>query len=248
MSDSKNLLKRLRFCTVLVMLLMLLGMFPQFVYAQQSVGSIQLDCHVQKGNDTIPLSGDTYAIVPIAEIDVKEQGESLFLDYRIKEGFEAFDCDWAALTDGARLDKALKLEEYCKNNNLLTTKKVSDSNGILRFDDLSTGLYLIVRVEAAEENAEYSTPPFLVDIPTLLNGVPYYDLKSVPKFEGPDTSPPPPSPSPSTPPAEEDPGVNKPAILPQTGDNSAIGWWLLVLAISFGAIVGISIYKKRRRQ
>lgn len=244
MSDSRNSLKRLRFCTVFVMLLMLLGVFPQFVYAQQPVGSIQLDCHVQKGNDTVPLSGDTYAIVPIAEIDVQNQGESILLDYRIKEGFEAFDCDWESLTDSARLEKALKLEEYCKNNNLLTRTKTTDSNGILRFDDLSTGLYLIVRVEAAENNAEYSTSPFLVDIPTLLNGVLYYDVKSVPKFEGPDTSPPP---SPSTPPDGQDPDVNKPAILPQTGDNSAIGWWLLALAISFGVIVGISIYKKRRR-
>lgn len=247
MSESRNSRKRFRFCTALLGILMLLWMFPQSVYAQQPVGSIQLDCHVQKDDGTIPLSGDTYAIVPIAEINVKDQGESILLDYRIKEGFETFDCDWAALTDSARLDKALKLEEHCKNNNLLGITKTSDLNGIVRFDNLTTGLYLIVRVEAAKENEEYSTPAFLVDVPTLLDGVLYYDLKSVPKFEGPEASPQPPSPSPSTPPAGENPPAGKMPILPKTGDNTGIGGWLLVLAISFGALVRISIYKKREQ-
>ena len=49
-------------------------------------GSIRLDCHVQAGGETLPLAGDTYAIVQIADITVEGQGGAGDLTYQ-KGGF-----------------------------------------------------------------------------------------------------------------------------------------------------------------
>ena len=57
-------------------------------------GSILLDCHVQAGGETLPLSGDTFAIVQIADITVEGQGGAGDLTYQTRPDFTGFACDW----------------------------------------------------------------------------------------------------------------------------------------------------------
>lgn len=183
MDDSRALLRKCCWSIILLAVLVLFGIYSRPVYAQQLVGSIQLDCHVQCGDQTLPLAGDTYAIVQVADIAVQGQGASTTLTYRTKEAFQSFDCDWAALTDNGRQAKALELETYAQAQHLLTTTQTTDQNGCATFDGLSTGLYLVVRTQVADANSAYTTQAFLVDVPTILSETVYYDLTAVPKFE-----------------------------------------------------------------
>ena len=146
-------------------------------------GSILLDCHVQAGGETLPLSGDTFAIVQIADITVEGQGGAGDLTYQTRPDFTGFACDWSALTGSDRQEKALQLEAYAKEKKLFTAAKTTDAKGQAAFTGLSTGLYLVSRVQVAPANGGYLTQPILVDIPTLLSGKWYYVLNVVPKWE-----------------------------------------------------------------
>ena len=46
-------------------------------------------------------------------------------------------------------------------------------------------------------------------------------------------------------PGEEEDGPTSPISLPFTGGDGAVGRWLLVFAVSLGATIGISVYRKR---
>jgi len=239
MDNSRIFLKKCRWSMIMLAVLILLGIGVQPVYAQQLVGSIQLDCHVQLGDETIPLTGDTYAIVQIADITVQEQNGSAILNYQTRKEFASADCNWAGLTDRNRQEKAQELARYAQENHLLTTTKITDANGITTFEGLSTGLYLIVRKKVAMVNEAYSIKPFLADIPTNLSGDVYYDVTAVPKFE---------TEEPETEEPETEEPERKPILalfVPQTGDTAPIGLIVMVLIVSVSALLVIPFVRKR---
>ena len=213
-------------------------------------GSIRLDCHVQAGGGTLPLAGDTYAIVQIADITVEGQGGAADLTYQTRADFIGFDCNWAALTGSDRQAKARQLEAYAQENKLFTTSKTTDAKGQASFDGLSTGLYLVSRVQVAPANAGYLTQPILVDIPTLLSGKWYYALNVVPKWEQsthPDPDPDPdPDPTPGNPsgPIPTPGKPDKNTGMPFTGDTSAIALLLVSLLFGLSGLIG-AFYKKK---
>lgn len=215
-------------------------------------GSILLDCHVQAGGETLPLSGDTFAIVQIADITVEGQGGAGDLTYQTRPDFTGFACDWSALTGSDRQEKALQLEAYAKEKKLFTAAKTTDAKGQAAFTGLSTGLYLVSRVQVAPANGGYLTQPILVDIPTLLSGKWYYVLNVVPKWEqsthpdpGPDPTPggssgsDPSGPIPTPDKADNNTGM------PFTGDTG-IALWTVSLLFILSGLVGI-YYKKKQQ-
>ncbi len=103
-----------RFKLTLLAMLCILALPAQ---ASGLTGSIRLDCHVQVDGDTLPLSGDTFAIVQIADITVEGQGGVGDLTYQTRPDFTGFACDWSALTGSDRQEKALQLEAYAKEKN-----------------------------------------------------------------------------------------------------------------------------------
>lgn len=216
-------------------------------------GSILLDCHVQAGGETLPLAGDTYAIVQIADITVEGQGGAGDLTYQTWPDFTGFACDWSALTGSDRQAKALQLEAYAKEKKLFTAAKTTDAKGQAAFTDLSTGLYLVSRIQAAPANGGYLTQPILVDIPTLLSGKWYYVLNVVPKWEQsthPDPGPDPtPGGSSGSDPSGPVPTPDKPdnnTGMPFTGDTG-IALCVVSLIFALSAIIGFCYKKKEHK-
>lgn len=167
---------------ILLLVAMLLVSLQRPVYAQQLTGSLQLDCHVNVDDRSIPLANDTYAIVKIADITVQESPAAL--TYQTTEEFSDFQYDWANLDDDARRQAAQELAAFAKEQpELLSTTKITDRNGDLTFSQLEPALYLVVRTQVDVANRACSLDPFLVDIPTIVNGRLEYTLTAIPKFD-----------------------------------------------------------------
>ena len=183
MSDRRIVFIACRWVLLVLALLILAGGWPPGACAWQAGGSLRLNCHVQQGEQTVPLGGDTYAIVQIAAATLQQGTGAPMLHYQTKQDFAAFACDWDALTDQQRQAKAAALEDHARQNNLLGTTRQTDEAGEVVFDGLDRGLYLVVRTKAALANAAYAAQALLVGVPTVLNGEVYDQVTAVPKFE-----------------------------------------------------------------
>ena len=188
----------------------------------------------------------------IADITVEGQGDTANLTYQTRADFIGFACDWSALTGSDRQAKALQLEAYVKEKKLFTAAKTTDAKGQAAFTGLSTGLYLVSRIQVAPANGGYLTQPILVDIPTLLSGKWYYALNVVPKWEQsthPDPGPDPtPGGSSGSDPSGPVPTPDKPdnnTGMPFTGDTG-IALWTVSLLFILSGLVGI-YYKKKQQ-
>ena len=180
--NSNRISSKNRRWIILLLIVMLLASFQRPVYAQQLMGSLQLDCHVNVDGRSIPLANDTYAIVKIADITVQES--LAILTYKTTEQFSSFQYDWANLDDNARRQAAQELAAFAQEQpELLSTTKITDRNGELTFSQLEPALYLMVRTKVDVANRACSLDPFLVDIPTIVNGKLEYTLTAVPKFD-----------------------------------------------------------------
>lgn len=106
------------------------------------------------------------------------------------------------------------------------------NNGVLKFDDLPVGLYLVMNTVAAE--GYYPLNPFVFSIPDIVDGVAVYDVIAEPKPEPlkpqgwvpPPTLPPPPittttiSEPPPPPPTEPGPPPDTPIVPPEEGGDN----------------------------
>ena len=184
MSNNRPVFQRCRYGVVILAVLVLLQMLlPLPVFAQEQKGSLRLNCHVSIDNRKIPLAGDTYAIVKVADVDV-QTGNLPQLHYETEKDFAQFSYNWADLADEERREAAQTLADYAeKNSGLLTKVETTDANGTLMFSPLEAGMYLVVRTQVALANRACIIDPFLVSIPTIVNGNLEYDLTSVPKVE-----------------------------------------------------------------
>lgn len=182
MDKGGNFLSKCRWCFLALVAVLLLGIVPHPVYAQQPAGSLRLDCHVKVDGRTIPLADDTYAIVKIADITL--QGDPATLHYQAAKEFQDFPYTWDNLTDETRRQAARELEAYTRENPaLLTHTQMTDEDGVVVFSPLEPGLYLVTRTQVDVANRACTMEPFLVDIPTEVNGKLEYDLAAVPKFD-----------------------------------------------------------------
>ena len=189
MSNDRVLYRRFRRGAFVLALCLLLQMLvPLSALAQSTAGSLRLDCHVVSNNRSIPLAGDTYAIVKVADITVGS-GDPAQLQYATVPAFEEAgygDDDWATLEDEERQEAAGKLAAIAQGDpNLIQYTETTDALGSLLFSPLETGLYLVLRTQSAPANQACTIDPFLVDVPTLINGKLVYDLKAVPKVSCP---------------------------------------------------------------
>ena len=145
---------------------------------------------------------------------------------------------------------ARTLAAYAAEQRLAGTEGVTDGKGVLRFDGLEEGVYLVV----CAAGQELTFPAFLVSIPLRVGGSTRYDVTSRPKAE---LAEPTPEPGPEPEPIPADPGVPpEPAPeepmdptdegeLPQTGQDP-----LPVILLAGGALalflLGIWEHARRR--
>ncbi len=145
---------------------------------------------------------------------------------------------------------ARTLAAYAAEQRLAGTEGVTDGKGVLRFDGLEEGVYLVV----CAGGQELTFPAFLVSIPLRVGGSTRYDVTSRPKAE---LAEPTPEPGPEPEPIPADPGVPpEPAPeepmdptdegkLPQTGQDP-----LPVILLAGGALalflLGLWEHARRR--
>lgn len=101
------------------------------------------------------------------------------------------------------------LAELVKTNELSGTVGEIDAHGKIKFEELETGLYLVVQTKAAE--GFNAVNPFVVSVPAMQGGKYTYDVDASPKM-GQLTQE---TTAPTTPPPTTTPGTH----IPQTGQN-----------------------------
>ncbi len=221
MAISSKIYKRCRAVSAFLAVLIAAAICGQSVFAGGLSGTIQLNCSIEQDGSVIDLSGDTYAVVQIA---AAKEIHSDVIEYQTCEAFSQFDCDWNSLADREKREKANVLQKHAEQQNMLTDKKVTDSNGMVQFSSLTPGLYLVVRTACAEKNRMFITDPFLVSVPTIVNKEPAYLITASPKFELDQTAP-----------------------SPDTGDSSGMQH-VFVFLLMIGTVLCTSVMSKKRQK
>jgi LPXTG-motif cell wall-anchored protein len=125
------------------------------------------------------LSGAEVSIVHIA--DVRWQGGGVF--YNILPFYKQIDSNALSILQGSNeLEKtklagrlAEQVEEYDKVGTV-------NSDGVVKFDDLQKGLYLVVQTKADGISKKYEKfSPFIIAVPLMKDGVWNYGVLSYPK-------------------------------------------------------------------
>ena len=190
-----------------------------------------------------PVPGGTLTLYRVASLQLFD--EELF---HYEGAFE--DCG-VSLED-LDFDTAVDLASFVYRNGLEGQTRQIDDQGLVKFDDLEVGLYLLIQWEPAP--GFYELSPFLISLPNNEDGVYVYDTTSAPK-QTPDERPtePPTEEPPTEPPAEEpsEPPTEPPTEppepnLPQTGLTN---WPIPILAVCgfFSLTAGLVLAAKGRK-
>ncbi|MGI6177581.1 MAG: SpaA isopeptide-forming pilin-related protein [Eubacterium sp.] len=183
-----------------------------------------------------PVPGGEFSVYKVA--DIKESGVNYVYEYT-----EAFDGKTdVPITTGVDLTPGLAAElrdvAFDEDVEPVYTTTI-DSDGVVRFDEVDPGLYLVVETTAPDK---YNLmDPFLVSIPLKQDDGTYlYEVSTYPKqgtYSDPPTNPP--VTPPVTPPDEPE--------LPNTGQL----WWPVPILLGAGAVLiaaGIVILKKAKKE
>lgn len=180
--------------------------------------------------DDKPVSGGTLTIYGVARMD--SGGKFQYVQEYAACGVSL---------DEIGPDGATDLAAYTYYNQIQGQTKQIGSDGVVKFEDLMPGQYLLIQWEAAE--GFYELSPFLIGIPTCEDGTYIYDIASSPKQAPSEPTQPseptkpfqPTEPSePTEPPKPTEPEGPK---LPQTGQTN---WPIPLLAVAgiFFVILG----------
>ena len=204
-------------------------------------GSIQI---IYKGRDNMDkeviLSGARFSIFPIQY--VKNNGLIWASD------FENAGVSLEGNSAEEREKQAKHLFEYVKKNNISGLTQETDVLGRTSFGNLDEGIYLLAQIGNVQSGTDkFESAPFLVNIPSEINGDVEYDVIIEPKAEWVSPEMPPASPTnPDNPakPAPQNPKPSKPDTpgsiqkiinIVKTGDMTSI----IVLGLT--AIVSLSL-------
>ena len=167
-----------------------------------------------------PVPGGTMTLYRIASL--QSLNEELFA---YVEEFE--NCGVAL--DALDFDTAVELGTYVYENEIEGLTKEIGTDGVVKFEDLEVGLYLMIQWESAE--GFYELSPFLIGVPNNEDGTYVYDTESAPKQNTDQRPTEPPAEEPSTEePTEPDtePPTEPHEKLPQTGQTN---WPVPILAV-----------------
>ena len=134
-----------------------------------------------------------------------------------------------------REKQANQLFEYARKNNISATIQTTDESGKTKFNQLNAGIYLLVQNDIiSNEMDQFTSAPFLVSIPSEIDGKMEYDITVGPKVKW--IIP------------EEKPGnPDKPLDIPEksadTGNQSNITVWISMILICIVVGVVVMLYK-----
>ena len=256
------MIKKIKSIPILFMITLIL--FSSFidistihVEAGTRKGSIQI---IYKGrnhsDEEVILSGAKFAIFPV---QYKKNDEWIW-----QNGFENSGVSLGDTSAEAREKQAKDLFEYAENRNISGTTQATDNLGHASFTELEEGIYLIAQIGNVECGTDqFESAPFLVNIPSEINGKTEYDVVIEPKGEWVSPVKPPVTPTNPDKPTPTDPAPTKPTPektapakpdipdhiqkiidIVKTGDTTNIIPWVLIAIGSLAVI--IVLYRKRK--
>ena len=231
---------------ILFVMLFLVGSFIDIstIHAEAGsrTGSIQIIYKGRNSSDKeVTLSGAKFSIIPIQYM----KNDELVWE----NGFKDSGISLQDTSAEAREKQAKQLFALAKENDISGLMQETDSSGCTSFGELDEGIYLIAQIGNVESGTDkFESAPFLVNIPSEINGSVEYNVTIEPKAEwvSPETPPnnpdKPKDPTPSKP--DKPNTIQKIINTVKTGDTTNIVAWFLIAIVSLGLIVGL--YKKRK--
>ena len=210
--------------------------------AGSRTGSIQIIYKGRNSSDKeVTLSGAKFSIFPIQYM----KNDELIWE----NGFKDSGISLQDTSAEAREKQAKQLFAFAKENNISGLMQETDTSGRTSFGELDEGIYLLAQIGNVESGTDkFESAPFLVNIPSEINGNVEYNVTIEPKAEwvSPETPPnipdKPKDPTPSKP--DKPNPIQKIINTVKTGDTTNIVAWFLIAIVSLGLIVGL--YKKRK--
>lgn len=147
------------------------------VKAAPRTGDIEIDFEGRTDDrEDVILAGAKFEIFPIQYMD---QGILVWRDE-----FAACGISLEDTSAGAREEQAKELFAYAQKNKITGIIHVTDSNGHASFPDLAEGIYLLAEIGDVENGSDgFHSAPFLVNIPSEVNGKFEYEVDVEPKAD-----------------------------------------------------------------
>lgn len=226
------MIKQLKIHSLFLLLISLLFVSLIQVHADSRMGSIDIDYKGRTDNqEEIILSGAKFEIIPIQYVEnEKWVWQSSFVDCGISLNDTSAE---------ARNKQAKQLSEYARKKGISGNQQLTDSMGHALFSGLNEGMYLVFQIGSVKNgNDTFESAPFLVSIPSDIDGYLVYDVKVEPKVTWiTDNAPPtvPEKPSEKNPPKDTNTGVRVKRMT-----------WIILALCSFGMIVILGRRLKRK--
>ena len=226
------MIKQLKIYSLLLLLMsVLFGSLFQ-VHAESRMGSIDIDYKGRTDNqEEIILSGAKFEIIPIQYVvDGKWAWQS---------SFEHCGISLNDTSAEARNKQAKKLLEYAGKKGVSGNQQLTDSMGHTVFSNLNEGMYLITQIGSVKNgNDTFESAPFLVSVPSDIDGYLMYDVKVEPKVTWLTNNAPPSVP--------EKPSEKNPPEDTNTGVRVKRMTWIVLALCSFGMLVLLGRRLKRK--
>lgn len=149
---KRRILSKLLACVLCLAMVLLL---PLTVSASEN-GSLSITFR----HDEHPINNAVFNLYRVAD---RSDGGS----YTLTDKFAGYSVSLVNLNNDSLNALATTLSTYvARDNTVSDAQAVSDINGKLSFNNLSTGLYLVIGDSVTEQNVTYIPQPFIVSLPS----------------------------------------------------------------------------------
>lgn len=202
------------------------------VHADGRTGSIDIDYKGRTDSqEEIILSGAKFEIIPIQYV---ENGNWTWQSSFVDCGVSLHDT-----SAEARNKQAKQLLEYARKKGVSGNQQFTDNMGHALFSGLNEGMYLVFQIGSVKNgNDTFESAPFLVSVPSDIDGYLMYDVKVEPKVTWLTNNVPPSVP--------EKPSEKNPPKDTNTGVQVKRMTWIILALCSFGMIVILGRRLKRK--
>lgn len=162
--------------SIFICFLMFVLLFPMQIFAAGKIDiNKQTNLSIVYLDDTKPLTNVEFDIYQIATVN--EYGE-----YTVTPTFDQFNIDITGKNDDAWNMLATTMVGYVLRDSITPTNMgVTNQDGVVHFDNVKQGLYLVIGSQHEQDGYTYEVDPFLVQLPYSLNNEWVYDVIAKPK-------------------------------------------------------------------
>lgn len=217
------MIKQLKTYSLFLLLISILFVSLIQVHADSRTGCIDIDYKGRTDSqEEIILSGAKFEIIPIQYV---ENGNWAWQSSFVDCGVSLHDT-----SAEARNKQAKQLLEYARKKGISGNQQLTDSMRHTVFSNLNEGMYLITQIGSVKNgNDMFESAPFLVSVPSDIDGYLMYDVKVEPKVTWLTNNVPPSVP--------EKPSEKNPPEDTNTGVHVKKTIWIVLALCSFGIIV-----------